>query len=108
MFFISHILRKHGFLNTKVIDAEDTDVIVFSAYAARQYDPKLGIRKKKSTFESFSSCSADLASIIAQIHVLTGADTTSGLLGKGTRPLLRMYARTSIKPKNYWKILASL
>ena len=49
IFFISHIFisRKHGFLNTIVIDAEDTDVIALSAYAVRQYDPKLGIRKKK-------------------------------------------------------------
>ena len=33
IFFISHILRKHGFLNTVVIDAEDADVIALSAYA---------------------------------------------------------------------------
>ena len=75
--FISHILHKHGFFNMIIIDAEDTDVIALSAYAARQSNPKLGIRKKKSTFECFPLCSADLASIIVQIHALTAADTTS-------------------------------
>ena len=77
IFFISHILHKYSFLNTIVIDVKDTHVIALSAYAAGQYDPKLGIRKKKNTFVSFSLCSADLASISVQIHVLTGEDTTS-------------------------------
>ena len=58
------------------MDNGDTDEIALSAYAARQYNPKLGIRKKKkNTFDSFFLCSADLASIIVQIHVLTGSDT---------------------------------
>ena len=35
IFFISHTLHKHGFLNSIVIDAEDTDVIALSAYAAK-------------------------------------------------------------------------
>ena len=89
IFFISHILCKHGFLNTIVIDAEDTDVITLSAYAARQYDPTLGIQKKKSTFDCFCLCSADLTSIIMQIHVLTGADTTSGFFGRGKKTVIK-------------------
>ena len=88
-FFISYILCKHGFLNMVVIDAENTDVITLSAYAARQYDPKLGIRKKKSIFECFSLFSADLASIIVQIHVLTGADTTSGFFERGKKAVIK-------------------
>ena len=86
IFFILHILRKHGFLNTIVIDAEDTDVIALSAYAGRQYD---NIRKKKSIFECFSLFSADLASIIVQIHVLTGADTTSGFIERGKKAVIK-------------------
>ena len=105
IFFISHILRKHGFLNTIVIDVEDTHVVALSAYAAGQYDPKLGIQKEKNTFVSFSVCSADLASISVRIHVLTGEDTTSE---QERRLSLRMYLKTSMKPKNYWKISASL
>ena len=31
IFFISRILRKHDFLKTRAIDAEDTDVIALSA-----------------------------------------------------------------------------
>ena len=89
IFFISHILCKHGFLNTIIIDAEDTDVIALSTYAARQSNPKLGIRKKKSTFECFSLCFADLASIIVQIHVLTGAHTTSDFSGRGKKAFIK-------------------
>ena len=49
IFFISHIFisRKHGLLNTIVIDAEDTNVIALSAYVAREHNPKLGIQKKR-------------------------------------------------------------
>ena len=46
-------------------------------------------RKRKSTFDCFSLCSADLASIIVQIHVLTGADTTSGFFGRGKKAVIK-------------------
>ena len=45
--------------------------------------------KEKSTFECFSLCSADLASVIVQIHLLTGADTTSSFFGRGKKAVIK-------------------
>ena len=100
IFFIS---RKHGFFNTIVIDAEDTDVIALSAYVAREHDPKLDIRKKKSTFECFSLCSADLASILVKIHVLRGADTTSGFFGRRKKAVIKNVCKNIDEAKELLK-----
>ena len=99
IFYLSTVLRKNSFENTIVIDAEDTDVIALSAYASREHDLNLGIRKKKSTFDCYSLCSPEIASIIVKIHVLTGADTTSGFFGRGKKAVLKNVHKNIHKAK---------
>ena len=101
IFFMSHILRKHGFLNTIVIDAEDTDVIALSAYAARQYDPKLGIRGSEALLSVSLYALLILHQLLCRFMSLQERIPRQAFLEEERRPLLRMYVRTSMKPKNY-------
>ena len=62
--------------------------MVQSPLGAREVGVYLGIRKKKSTFNCKQLCGPDLALVIIQIHVLTGADVTSGFFGKGKKAVI--------------------
>ena len=106
--FISHILHKHGFFNMIIIDAEDTDVIALSAYAARQSNPKLGIRKKKALLSVSLYALLILHQLLCRFMPLQQQIPRRTFSEEERRPLLRMYVRTLMKPKNYWKISASL
>ena len=83
MFYIIHAIRQTGNHNTIIIDAEDTDVIVLSSLVSHIENGVLGIRRKKSSFYCHKLYSPELASIIDQLHVLTGSNSTSGFFGRG-------------------------
>ena len=83
MFYIIHAIRQTGNHNTIIIDAEDKDVIDLSSLVSHIESGVLGIRRKKSSFYYNKLCSPELASIIIQLHVLTGSNSTSGFFGRG-------------------------
>ena len=89
LFYIIHAIRQTGNHTTVIIDAEDTDVIVLSSLVSHVESEVLGIRRKKSSFYYDKSCSPELASIIVQLHVLTGSDSTSGFFGRGKNAVLK-------------------
>ena len=82
LFFIVHALRKTGYDETIIIDAEDTEVIALSWFVANKGNGLLGIKSKKSTYNCQKLCSPELATIIAQLHILTGCDATSSFFGR--------------------------
>ena len=61
--------------HTVIIDAEDTDVIILSARVAHELDGILGVKWKKDVFDCKKLCSRDMAKIIVQWYILTGADS---------------------------------
>ena len=89
LFFIVHALRKTGYDDTIIIDAEETDVIALSSFVANKENELLGIRRKKSSYNCQKLCSPELTTIIVQLHVLTGCDVTSGFLGRGKKVIMR-------------------
>ena len=72
-----------------IIDAEDTDVIVLSSLVSHTESGVLGIRRKKSSFYCNELCSPELTSIIVQLHVLTGPDSTSGFFGRDKNAVVK-------------------
>ena len=88
-FFIVHALRKTGYDDTIVIDAEDADVIALSSFVANKENGLLGIRRKKLTYICQKLCYPKLPTIIVQLHVLTGCDATSGFFGRGKKVIMR-------------------
>ena len=78
LFFICNVLKENGFNDPIIFNAEDTDVVVLSTVVSNEIDGTLAIRKKKATYYCKQLCEPDVAVLIAKIHVLTGADATSG------------------------------
>ena len=66
-----------------VVDAEDTDVIVASAYATTVLPGDLGLKRKKSIFDCKQLTSVDMANIIIPLHIMTGCDSISSFFGIG-------------------------
>ena len=84
---------KNGFTSAIIIDAEDTDVVAQSSRVSNEIDGILGIRKKKATYDCKQLCSPEVASVIVQIHVLTGADATSAFFGKGKISVIKQVVK---------------
>ena len=88
IFYIVHALRGSGNVNAIIIDAEDTDVLVLSSFVSHREEGILGLKRKKSVFDSRKLCSIELSSIIVKLHVLTGSDSTSGFFGRGKKAII--------------------
>ena len=85
MIFIYSQLRAHGLEKLVVIDSEDTDVYVQSAFVAHKLS---GLRIYKNAVENNyvnceKLCSSEMAEIIIQLHALTGCDSNSAFFGHG-------------------------
>ena len=83
------------------MDAEDTDLIVLSSLVSHIESGVLGARRKKSSFYCNKLCSPEFASIIVQLHVLTGSDSASGFSGRGKNAVVKMYLKI-LKMQNYF------
>jgi len=94
MFFIYSHIRKSGILDPVVIDAEDKDVVVLSAFVGLQplffcqpllLEGLLAIKQKKGIINCRDLCPKDVADIIVPLHIFSGCDTTSGFYGHGKK-----------------------
>ena len=56
MFFIYSHIRKSGILDPVVIDAEDTDVVVLSAFVGHNTEGLLAIKQKKGIINCRDLC----------------------------------------------------
>ena len=76
-------LRRKGDQSLVVIDAEDTDVVVLTAYVAHTTDGILGIRRKKMVVDGRKLCPQEVAKVLVPLHFFTGADSVSGFFCHG-------------------------
>ena len=77
-----------NFTGTIVIDSEDTDVYVSSAYVSCRLQGELLIKHKSSLFRCSDMLPHDVADIIIPLHIITGCDYTSGFYGHGKKSVL--------------------
>ena len=90
LFYIIHAIRQTSNHNAIIIfNDEDTDVIVLSFLVSHIESGVLCIRRLKSNFYCNKLCSPEIASIIVQLHVLTGSDSTSGVFGRGKNAVVK-------------------
>ena len=101
MFSIVHALRKTGYDDTIIIDAEDTDVIALSSFVANKENGLLSIRRKKSTYNCQKLCFPELPTIIVQLHVHTGCDATSSFFGRGKKVIMTNVMK-SLETANFY------
>ena len=77
LFFIYSQIRKECICDTVIIDAEDTDVIVFSTGVAHEIDGDLGMKWKKTFFDCKELCSSAFSKVVLQLYYHPGADAVS-------------------------------
>ena len=94
MFYIYTELRKDGNTEPVVIDSEDMDVVVLSAYASSKVDGDLMIKRKKGIFDSRRLCDEEMKKVIIRFHVMTGCDTVSSFYGIGKKAVWKNVLRS--------------
>ena len=81
-------LRSGDYTGVVVLDSEDTDVYVQTAFVAHQLRGDLLIKCKHALINCRAMLSEEVADIIIPLHVITGSDHTSGFYGHGKKPVL--------------------
>lgn len=85
IFYIYSQIRQSGINDLVVIDAEDPDVVVLSAYVAHMINGPLAIKRKQSIINCRTLCPNDIAKILIPLHVHSGCDTTCAFFGRGKK-----------------------
>ena len=87
MFFVYSQLREHGLEKLVVIDSEDTDVYVQSAFVAQKLPGLLiyRITVEKNYIDCETLFSREMSEVIIQLHALTGCDSNSAFFGHGKK-----------------------
>jgi hypothetical protein len=93
LLFLYAQLRRSGRQELVVIDAEDTDVVVLTAHVAHKIAGDLAIMRKRQLFDCRAMCSKEIADIIVQLHVHTGADSVSVFYGQGKKKKKSIFKR---------------
>ena len=94
IYYIYAQLRKQDYRNTVVIDAQDTDVIALSAYVSHKVEGTLALLRKGVLIYCKFLCSVEMAKIIVQLHVSTGADAISGFFGHGKMSIMKKVVKS--------------
>jgi len=70
IFFIYSQIRKSGILDPVVINAEDKDTVVLSAFVIHNTDGMLAVKRKKDIINCRGLCREDIAEIIVPLLFL--------------------------------------
>jgi hypothetical protein len=85
MFYVYSEIRKSGDESPVVIDSEDADVVVLSAYVSHRIDGCLAIKRKKGIFDCKQLCNREMSEVIVRFYVGTGCDSISSFFGIGKK-----------------------
>ena len=77
-----------------VLDAEDTDVVVLSAYVSHKIDGRLAILRKHKLINCSTLCPNDISDILIPLHVHSG--TTCRFFGHGKKTIYNNGTNTEI------------
>ncbi|KAG1664228.1 hypothetical protein GQR58_019910 [Nymphon striatum] len=83
IFFVYSRIRRSGIQTLVVIDAEDTDILVVSAYVANTIEGDLAIKRKQEIIDCRILCPKEIADIIIPLHIHSGCDTTAAFFAHG-------------------------
>jgi hypothetical protein len=83
-------MRKSGIKDAAVLDAEDTYVVVLSAYVSHKLDGVPGIKKKKSIYDCKLLCTEEEYRSIVSLHIFSGSDAATAFFGHRIKPSMKM------------------
>ena len=81
------ILDSRNYIFVVVIDAEDTGVLVISAYASHKLEKDVVLYRRNKLIKCKSICSAEMASVLIGFHALIGVDVVSGFYGHSKKTI---------------------
>ena len=87
IFYHANILDSRNDISAVAIDAEDTGVLVMSAYASHKLEKDVVLYRRNKLIKYKSFCSAEMAPVLIGFHALTGADAASGFYGHSKKTL---------------------
>ncbi|KAG1648975.1 hypothetical protein GQR58_029417 [Nymphon striatum] len=83
IFNINGTMKKTQKSKLLYIDAEDTDILVVSAYVADTIEGDLAIKRKQEIIDCRTLCPKEIADIIIPLHIHSGCDTTAAFFAHG-------------------------
>ncbi|KAK6167510.1 hypothetical protein SNE40_021515 [Patella caerulea] len=83
IFFVYSRIRRSGIQTLVVIDAEDTDILVVSAYVANTIESNLAIKRKQDIIDCRTLCPKEIADITIPLHIHSGCDMTAAFFAHG-------------------------
>ena len=81
MFYIYRVLLTQGYKKAVILDTEDTDNYVHTAYVSHQISGVLCIKGKTQIIDTKSQCNKEMAASLIPLHVITACDHNSGFYG---------------------------
>ena len=85
MILSAYAKLRESYNGTVIIDSEDTDVYVQTAYVARNLPGDLLIKNKNTLLKCTDLVSSNIANVLIPFHVITGCDHTYGCYGSGKK-----------------------
>ena len=89
MLYHASILDNRHDIDSILVDAEDTDVLVMAAYAAHEMNTPLCIYRRKRIVSASDLCCPSIAPLIIPFHAITGADAVSGFYGQSKKTIFK-------------------
>lgn len=89
MFYHAKLVDQRPDVDSIIIDAEDTDVVVISAFASTILRKNLIWYKRKQKYKCKDLCQRKVADVLIGFHALTGADAVSGFYRKSKKTLFK-------------------
>ena len=85
MILSAYAKLRESYNGTVIIDSEDTDVYVQTAYVAHNLPGDLLIKNKNTLLNCTDLVSSNIANVLIPFHVITGCDHTYGCYGRGKK-----------------------
>ena len=90
LFYVANALHVPGFNRTIFINAEDIHVAVQTCFAEHQSNGILGIQTIGKDFDCKQLHSPKISSIIGQLHIMVGPDTTYVFFYNGHKIVMKV------------------
>ena len=85
LFTIYNSITAAGYINSEILDTDDTDSYIQDAYVSNKVSGSMLIKQKKEYINAQSLCRQGDIDTIIPLHTMTGSDQTSAFYGVGKK-----------------------
>ena len=85
LFTIYNSITAAGYINSEILDTDDTDSYIQDAYVSNKVSGSMLIKQKKEYINAQSLCRQEDIDTIIPLHIMTGSGQTSAFYGVGKK-----------------------